>query len=201
MNGLNQVRGAVIAALNGGGLTAVAAYEGKAKRYPGAVIAVDVAEAAGKAMTGRIITYDHAVYDLPVLLEWKLIYTGSVPCDEFSVTCLYSAEMAEALHRAVSFLAMDGTALLLRGIVDEYLISQSAAGRTVTITGRGLAARLLDNESRAVTYQAATLEEILRSHGLRRGQRHRFDDRRRCDGGGLSGDLYHHGRPRGRTVR
>jgi len=115
-------------------------------------------------MTGRIITYDHAVYDLPVLLEWKLIYTGSVPCDEFSVTCLYSAEMAEALHRAVSFLAMDGTALLLRGIVDEYLISQSAAGRTVTITGRGLAARLLDNESRAVTYQAATLEEILRSH-------------------------------------
>ena len=115
-------------------------------------------------MTGRILTYDHGAYDLPVLLEWKLIYTGSVPCDEFSVTCLYSAEMAEVLHRAVSFLAMDGTTLLLRGMVDEYVIRQSEAGRTVTITGRGLAARLLDNESRAMTYQAATLEEILRNH-------------------------------------
>ena len=61
MNGLNQVRGAVIAALNGGGLTAVAAYEGKAKRYPGAVIAVDVAEAAGKAMA--LCSYLGKTYD------------------------------------------------------------------------------------------------------------------------------------------
>ena len=63
MNGLNQVRGAVIAALTGGGLTAVAAYDGKAKRYPGAVVAVDVAEATGKTMAfcsylGK--TYDEA---------------------------------------------------------------------------------------------------------------------------------------------
>ena len=61
MNGLNQVRGAVIAALNGGGLTAVAAYEGKAKQYPGAVIAVDVAEAAGKAMA--LCSYLGKTYD------------------------------------------------------------------------------------------------------------------------------------------
>lgn len=61
MNGLNQVRSAVIAALADGGLTAVAAYEGKAKRYPGAVIAVDVAEAAGKAMA--LCSYLGKTYD------------------------------------------------------------------------------------------------------------------------------------------
>ena len=40
----------------------------------------------------------------------------------------------------------------------------TAAGLTVTICGRGYAARLLDNESRPVTYQGATLAEIVRCH-------------------------------------
>lgn len=115
-------------------------------------------------MTGKIITCDHVSYDLPVLLEWKLTYTGSVPCDAFRVTCLYTAEMARPLHRAVSFLALDGSTLLLHGIVDEYTVSLNDTGRTVTITGRGCAARLLDNESRSATYQAATLPEIIRNH-------------------------------------
>lgn len=61
MNGLNQVRGAVIETLLRGGLTAVAAYDGKAKRYPGPVIAVDVAEAGGKALA--LCSYLGQVYD------------------------------------------------------------------------------------------------------------------------------------------
>lgn len=115
-------------------------------------------------MTGRIITFDHSVCELPALLFWNLKYTGSVPCDCFSVTCLYDADMAEPLHGAVGFLAMNATGVLLRGIVDEYTIHKSSAGRTVTIEGRGLAARLLDNESSAITYASAALPEILRNH-------------------------------------
>ena len=37
-------------------------------------------------------------------------------------------------------------------------------GLTATVSGRGCAARLLDNESRPVTYESATLGEILRNH-------------------------------------
>lgn len=115
-------------------------------------------------MTGRIITSDHRVYDLPALLAWDVIYTGSVPCDSYTVTCLYDREMAEPLHLAAGFLAMGDGEVLLRGIVDEYAVELTAAGLTVTVSGRGYAARLLDNESRPVTYQGVTLEEIVRCH-------------------------------------
>ncbi|WP_352416678.1 hypothetical protein [Oscillibacter ruminantium] len=50
MNGLNQVRDAVISALKSAGVAAVPAYEGNAKKYAGAVAAVDVATAEGKAV-------------------------------------------------------------------------------------------------------------------------------------------------------
>ena len=54
-------------------------------------------------MTGRIFTSDHHVYDLPALLEWNVVHTGTVPCDSYSVTFLYQKEMAEVLHLAAGF--------------------------------------------------------------------------------------------------
>jgi hypothetical protein len=113
---------------------------------------------------GRIITCDHTAWQLPPALAWSILRTGGVPCDSFSFTCVYTPDMADTLHRAVSFLALEGDRLLLHGFVDEYEISQTAAGRSVTLTGRGYAGRLLDNESRPLTYQTATLAEILRNH-------------------------------------
>jgi hypothetical protein len=115
-------------------------------------------------MTGRIITCDHRTFDLPPLTQWQVTYTGSVPCDSYSVTFPYRADMAEILHLAAGFLAMDGETVLLRAIVDEYTVDLSGSGLTATITGRGYAARLLDNETRPVTYQAVTLAEIVRCH-------------------------------------
>lgn len=115
-------------------------------------------------MTGRIITSDHKTYDLPLLVDWNLTYTGSVPCDSFSVTFLYESSMAGPLHLAAGFAAIEKGQVMLRGIVDEYTVSMTKEGMLATIQGRGYAARLLDNESRPVTYQAATLEEIVRCH-------------------------------------
>ena len=71
-------------------------------------------------MTGRIFTADHQVYDLPPLLEWNVKHTGSVPCDSWSVTAVYQAEMAPVLKMAAGFAAMENGAAQLRGIVDEY---------------------------------------------------------------------------------
>lgn len=50
MNGLNQVRDAVIDALKGAGLTAAVAFEGAAKAYQSPVATVDVAAAEGKSV-------------------------------------------------------------------------------------------------------------------------------------------------------
>lgn len=115
-------------------------------------------------MTGRIITSDHRVYDLPELLEWKVVYTGSVPCDSYTVTFLYDKSMGEALHLAAGFLAVGNGEILLRGIVDGYDVAWTPDGLLATVFGRGYAARLLDNESRPVTYQGVTLEELIRRH-------------------------------------
>lgn len=115
-------------------------------------------------MTGRIFTSDHRVFDLPEPLSWSVTHTGTVPCDSYSITCLYEKSMAEVLHLAAGFAAMEDGTTMLRGIVDEYTIDLGADGLTTTVTGRGYAARLLDNESRPLTYQDATLAEIVRCH-------------------------------------
>jgi prophage tail gpP-like protein len=115
-------------------------------------------------MTGRIFTSDHHVYDLPVLLKWNVTLTGTVPCDSYSVTFLYKSEMASVLWLAAGFAALEDGEIVARGIVDEYTVDLGSNGVTATVTGRGYAARLLDNESRPVTYQDATLAEIVRCH-------------------------------------
>ena len=115
-------------------------------------------------MTGQIITADHRTYTLPPLLEWNVTHTGTVPCDSFTVTFPFDPAMAGPLHLAAGFLALEGGEVMLRGIVDEYTVELGEAGLTATVAGRGYAARLLDNESRPVTYQGVTLEEIVRCH-------------------------------------
>lgn len=115
-------------------------------------------------MKARIITCTHQVLELPALLEWNVVHTGGVPCDSFSVTFVYDASMKEPLHLAAGFAALENGAVMLRGIVDEYTVELDAGGLTATVCGRGYAARLLDNESRPMTYETATLDEILRNH-------------------------------------
>lgn len=115
-------------------------------------------------MTGRIFTCDHKVFDLPEPIAWNVLHTGTVPCDSYEMTVLYRPEMAEVLKKAAGFACIHNGETVLRGIVDEYSVEMNAAGLTATVAGRGYAARLLDNESRPVTYQGATLEEIIRCH-------------------------------------
>ena len=115
-------------------------------------------------MIGRIVTCDEEIYQLPPLLECSVCCTGGVPCDSFSAVCVYTPDMADIAHKAVSMQIWHGEKLLLHGVVDEYVISQSDKGQRISFQGRGLACRLLDNESRPVSYQAAGLEEILRNH-------------------------------------
>lgn len=115
-------------------------------------------------MKGRIFTSDHRVFDLPELLSWSVTHTGGVPADCYSVTFLYQQEMAPVLKLAAGFMGIQDGKIVARGIVDEYTVNLDADGLTATVTGRGAVARLLDNESRPVTYEGATLAEIVRCH-------------------------------------
>lgn len=115
-------------------------------------------------MTGKLYTADHRIYELPPLLSWRVTHTGTVPCDSFSVTFVYQKEMARSLRMGAGFVAEEKGKTMLRAVVDEYTVDLDSGGLTATVSGRGYAARLLDNESRPVTYQECTLEEILRNH-------------------------------------
>lgn len=115
-------------------------------------------------MTGKLYTADHQIFELPPLLSWRVTHTGTVPCDSFSVTFVFSREMGLALQTAAGFVAEEDGQVMLRAVVDEYTVDLGSGGLTATVSGRGYAARLLDNESRPVTYESATLGEILRNH-------------------------------------
>ena len=54
-------------------------------------------------MKGQITTCDHAVIELPSLLSCDVMYTGTVPCDSFTVKCLYTAALEPVLRRAADF--------------------------------------------------------------------------------------------------
>ena len=115
-------------------------------------------------MIGRVITYDGISYDLPRLLSWELTRTGGVPCDSFRVTCTGEAGMTALLPKMTRFRAVEGGKSIFYGVIDDYTVSCGDNGMRLEITGRGMAALLLDNEAEAVDYQNATLREIVRRH-------------------------------------
>ena len=115
-------------------------------------------------MQGILEQYGGETLLLPPLLEWSVIRTGGVPCDSFQLCCPYEAAMAPALEKTWRATLENGGETILRAVVDEYEIAQDARGRTLTVSGRGLAALLLDNEAEAVEYACPVLSELLRRH-------------------------------------
>lgn len=117
-------------------------------------------------MQGILKTYDGRQYPLPALLEWELCLTGGVPCDSFRLKAPLSDELRELLPDVTRFLARKEGKDLFQGVVDEYELVWDGNGESVTVSGRGMAALLLDNESERVTYQNPTMQEILNNHVL-----------------------------------
>ena len=112
-------------------------------------------------MKGFLTLADGGVCALPPLLSWELRYTGSVPCDSFRVSFAYASAMTEALRTAARFMAEENGAIALYGVVDEVEVSLRDAGRTAEVSGRGLAALLLDSEAEAATFQNPSAAEVL----------------------------------------
>ena len=115
-------------------------------------------------MKGYLTTCDGAQFELPTLLKWEFSYTGSVPCDSFTLRCAYEPAMAETLRRVVRFTAREDGAVEFAGVVDECSVTCDEKGMQLELSGRGLAALLLDNEAEAVSYERATMGEILKNH-------------------------------------
>ena len=65
---------------------------------------------------------------------------------------------------AVRFSAVEDGETVFCGVVDEYVTAIDDRGGTVTVSGRGLGALLMDNEAESAEFQRCTLEDILRKY-------------------------------------
>ncbi len=103
-------------------------------------------------------------WTLPVLTRWRMEYALGTPCDSFSLQCPWEAGSGAEPSRWVGFYAEEQGERVFTGVVDESTVAQSEAGGFLELTGRGMAARLLDNEALPQDYGVATQADLLRDH-------------------------------------
>ena len=115
-------------------------------------------------MTGYVIDANQVRWTLPKLLAWRLEYTAGAPCDSFWLRCVWDADNATKPESWVSFVGVYQGERVFTGVVDECEVSISPKGRLLEVSGRGMAALLLDNEALGQDYQVATQADIIRDH-------------------------------------
>lgn len=103
-------------------------------------------------------------WTLPQASAWRLEYTAGVPCDSFWLRCPWNRENAAKPEDWVGFTAEQDGKRVFTGLVDECEVSVDGRGSLLEVSGRGMAARLLDNEALGQDYLSATQEDILRDH-------------------------------------
>ena len=115
-------------------------------------------------MRGYIITAGGDMYELPELLRWRLIHAAGGEADAFEVCCAMEPEMRELMDMAVRFTAFQGGDRVFTGFVDQWEASLDGDGALLTVSGRGMAAILMDNEAESAQYSLCTPEDILREY-------------------------------------
>lgn len=115
-------------------------------------------------MTGYLLLVDGDRLDLPPFLDWRLRRTGSVPCDSFEGSCPWDGRREPALEKAYRMILEEEGKRRFTGVLDECRFTWGKRGGELSLSGRGMAALLLDNEAPGQDYQVATLADILRDH-------------------------------------
>ncbi len=115
-------------------------------------------------MTGYVISAQGETTVLPAPLSWTFQYTSGVPCDSFQIRCLWEGTNTADPRQWCTFRAMEEDQVVFTGVVDECETALTPQGAWIDVSGRGMAAKLLDNEALNSAYQIATLSDILRDH-------------------------------------
>ncbi len=105
-----------------------------------------------------------ASWELPPAQRWELEYGIGTPCDSFVLRCPWDMGLGAEQKSWVGFYAEHGEERVFTGLVDECEVVLDSRGCALELSGRGMAALLLDNEALGQDYQLATLRDILRDH-------------------------------------
>jgi len=101
---------------------------------------------------------------LPDALRWEFCYGTGQPCDSYFVRCLWEGGQEKLLSGAYRFEAEWDGQRVFTGVVDEFACSCGSDGLYLELSGRGMAALLLDNEAMPAQYQLATRDDIVSDH-------------------------------------
>lgn len=112
-------------------------------------------------MTGYVTDAGGVVFALPPLTQWQIERTDAEPCDSFCVQLPYDALLGSRLQNAVGFFAEHAGNRVMTGVVDELTLRLGKDGLLAELSGRSLAAKLLDTQVRAAEYRSAQLPDIL----------------------------------------
>lgn len=115
-------------------------------------------------MTAYVVNSAGQRWQLPAPLAWEMEYGLGTPCDSFHLICPLEAGADLPTGEWNRFFADHGGERVFTGVVDECEVSVTDRGWGLELSGRGMAALLLDNEALGQDYSLATLEDILRDH-------------------------------------
>lgn len=115
-------------------------------------------------MTGYLTDFNGKKHKLPTLIAWSVTHGLGSPCDCYELTCLYDSSMEPLMKSAYRFTGVYNGETVFFGVVDETQIEISERGLLFSVSGRGMAALLLDNEAEAVQYSACSIKGILDKH-------------------------------------
>lgn len=111
-----------------------------------------------------VLTGDGRKISLPTVTKWNFNYGMGTPCDSYEVTCLWEMGQELELAGACRFFAENAGERVFTGVVDEYACVLDGRGGRLELSGRGMAALLLDNEAMPVEYQTATAADLVADH-------------------------------------
>jgi len=101
---------------------------------------------------------------LPHPVRWEFCYGTGQPCDSFFVRCLWEGGQEKTLSSACRFFADWDGQRVFTGVVDDFACICGRDGLYLEVSGRGMAALLLDNEAMPAQYQLATRNDIVANH-------------------------------------
>ncbi len=102
--------------------------------------------------------------ELPTAVSWRFCYGTDTPCDSFFLRCLWERGQEKLLSAACRFCAEWEKERVFTGVVDEFAVICGRDGLYLELSGRGMAALLLDNEAMPAEYQRCTRADIVTDH-------------------------------------
>lgn len=112
-------------------------------------------------MTGSLFCADGRTFTLPALREWDVSRTDGASADAFALQFPLQAEDVGTLRKAIRLTLREDREIRFSGLVDEVECTIGPEGWRAVVIGRGLAARLLDNEVSGAEFYSVGIEDIL----------------------------------------